>query len=107
MALISEDLIIEPDMKIKDGDISLGISDDRNIQYIVYADPGQFRKSPTLGVSIIKFTNAPTQDGRNIRKKIRTELEKDGYLLKQLETEILPDESTDIKIKAVKNKSKL
>ena len=107
MALISEDIIIEPDMKIVDGDIAIEKSDDRNIQYIVYGDAGQFRKSPTLGVSIIDFTNAPTQDGRNIRKKIRTELEKDGYLLKQLETEILPDESTDIKIKANKNTSKV
>lgn len=107
MALDSFDIIIEPDMKIVDGDIAVEKADDRNIQYITYADAGQFRKAPILGVSIVAFTNAPTQDGRNIRKKIRQELEKDGYLLKQLDSEILEDQSTNIEIKANKTTSKI
>lgn len=107
MALISNDIIIEPDMKIVDGDISIEKADDRNIQYITYSDAGQMRKAPTLGVSIISFVNGPTQDGRNIRKKIRQELEKDGYLLKQLDSEILEDQTTNIEIKANKTTSKL
>ena len=105
MALISEDILIEPEMKIADGDIAIEKTDDRNIEYIIFADAGQFRRSPTLGVSIINFVQAPTQDGRNIRKKIRSELEKDGYTLKQLDTEILPDNTTDIKVKADKTLS--
>ena len=107
MALISNDIIIEPDMKIVDGDVAIEKADDRNIQYITYADSGQFRKAPILGVSIVNFTNAPTQDGRNIRKKIRQELEKDGYNLKQLDSEILEDLSTRIEIKADKVTVKL
>ena len=105
MSLISKDILIESDMKISDGDIAIEKSDDRNIQYIIFSDPGQFRKSPTLGVSIISYINAPTEDGRNIRKSIRTELEQDGYVLKQLETETLSDGSTDIKVKADKTRS--
>ncbi len=69
MALDSNDIIIEPDLQIKDGDISVLKADDRNIQYIVYTGAGQIRKAPVLGVEIISFINAPTQDGRNIRKK--------------------------------------
>jgi len=107
MALISNDILIEPEMKIVDGDIAIQQVDDRNIEYIIYADAGQFRKAPTLGVSIINFVSAPTQDGRNIRKKIRSELEGDGYVLKELETRILEDLSTDINVKADKTSSRI
>lgn len=107
MALDSFDIIIEPEMKIVNGDIAIEKADDRNIQYLVYADSGQFRKAPILGVSIVNFTNAPTHDGRNIRKKIRQELEKDGYNLKQLDSKILEDQSTRIEIKADKVTVKL
>ena len=107
MALISEDILIEPEMKIVDGDIAIEKTDDRNIEYIIYSDAGQFRRSPTLGVSIINFIHAPTQDGRNIRKKIRSELEKDGYTLKQLESQILEDDTTDIRVKADKTSSNI
>lgn len=107
MALDSFDIIIEPDMQIKDGDISVLKADDRNIQYIVYTGAGQMRKAPVLGVEIISFINAPTQDGRNIRKKIRQQLENDGYRLTQLESAILDDGSTDIDVKANKVTSKL
>ena len=107
MALDSFDIIIEPDLKIVDGDIAIEKADDRNIQYITYADAGQFRKAPVLGVGIISFINAPTEDGRNIRKKIRQELEKDGYLLKQLDSSENEDGSVGIEIKADKTTSKL
>jgi hypothetical protein len=107
MALISNDIIIEPDLKIKDGDIAVEKADDINIQYLTYGDAGQFRKAPTLGVGITSFLNAPTQDGRNIRKKIRQELEKDGYLLKQLDSSENKNGGTDIEIKANKITVKL
>ena len=107
MALDSLDIIIEPDLKISDGDISIEKADDRNIQYIVYSDSGQFRKTPVIGVGIVSFINAPTEDGRNIRKKIRQELEKDGYLLKQLDSSENEDGGTEIEIKANKTTSKL
>jgi len=107
MALDSFDIIIEPDMKIVDGDIAVEKADDRNIQYITYADSGQIRKAPILGVGIISFINSPTEDGRNIRKKIRQELQKDGYLLKQLDSSENEDGGTDIEIKANKTTSRL
>lgn len=107
MSLISNDIIIEPDLKVKDGDISIEVSDDRNVEYITYAGAGQIRRKPTLGVEIISFINAPTQDGRNIRKKIRQELEKDGYTLKELVSETNNEDKTTVKIKAVKTTSKL
>lgn len=107
MALDSFDILIEPDMNIENGDIAIKKADDRNIQYITFADSGQIRKSPTLGVGIISFINAPTEDGRNIRKKIRQELDKDGYLLKQLDSSENEDGGTDIEIKANKITSKL
>ncbi len=107
MALDSDDIIIEPDMKIVDGDIAIEKADDRNIQYITYATAGQLRKAPILGVGIISFINAPTEDGRNIRKKIRQELEKDGYVLKQLDSDVDQEGLTTIEIKADKTQSKL
>lgn len=107
MTLISNDIIIEPDLKIQNGDIAVEKADDRNIQYIVYADAGQIRKSPTLGVAIVSFINAPTDDGRNIRKKIRQELEKDGYLLKEIDAEETDSGGLDIDIKADKTTSKI
>lgn len=107
MALISNDIIIEPDMKIINGDIAVEKSDDRNIQYITYSDAGQIRKAPILGVGIISFINSPTQDGREIRKKIRQELEKDGYKLKQLDSSVNEEGGTEIDIKADKVTIKL
>lgn len=107
MSLDSFDIIIEPDMQIKDGDIEVLKADDRNIQYITYAGAGQIRKAPILGVEIVSFISAPTQDGRNIRKKIRQQLENDGYLLKQLDSSITAEGFTDIEIKANKITSKL
>lgn len=107
MALISNDIIIEPDLKIVDGDIAIQKADDRNIQYIAYATAGQIRKAPILGVGIISFVNGPTQDGRNIRKKIRQELEKDGYSLKQLDSSIDDAGLTTIEVKADKVTIKL
>lgn len=107
MPLVSNDIIIEPDLKVKDGDLSIEVSDDRNVEYITYSGAGQVRRKPTLGVEIVSFVNAPTQDGRNIRKKIRQELEKDGYVLKELDSETNKEDKTTIKIKAVKTTSKL
>lgn len=107
MALISYDIIIEPDMKIEDGDISVEKSDDRNIEYITYADSGQFRIAPTLGVGIVSFINGPTEDGRNLRKKIRQELNKDGYQLTQLDSTETDEGGTEIDVKADKINSKL
>lgn len=102
MALISNDFIIEPDLLIEDGDLKVGVSDDRNVEYILYAGKGQIRKAPILGVEIISFVNSPTTDGREIRKAIRQELERDGYRLKELDSAINNEGKTEINVKADK-----
>lgn len=102
MALFSNDIIIEPDMLIENGDIKVSASDDRNIEYILYASKGQIRKSPILGVEIIGFVNSPTTDGREIRKAIRQELERDGYRLNELDSSVNNEGKTEINVKADK-----
>ena len=102
MTLISRDLLIEPDLQIENGDLKIGISDDRNIEYIVYANKGQIRKSPLLGVEIVTFVNSPTTDGRGVRKAIRQELERDGYRLNELDSRFSDEGKTEINIRADK-----
>ena len=96
------DILIEPDLVVKDGDIFIGPADDNNSLYISFAQKGQLRRNPLLGVGILSFTNAPDQSGRDLAKAIRAEHDRDGYRLTTLQIEPLENGGQELSIRAVK-----
>lgn len=100
--MIQNDIIIEPDLVIKDGDIFIGPADNNNSLYITFAQKGQLRTNPLLGVGIMSFVNAPDQSGRDLAKAIRAEHDRDGYRLTTFEIEDFKDSSQEVSIRAVK-----
>jgi hypothetical protein len=99
------DLIIEPDLKVVNGDIAIADSDEANSFYIIYAQKGQLRINPLLGVGIVNFTNAPDSEGRSLAKVIREEHLRDGYKLKNLTVEKSEDGSQNVSVEVFKFKN--
>jgi len=80
MALIETDILIEPtDVKIVNGDFLIGNSNNENIKHLCICNPGQFLISPTIGVGIYRYQNAPAVDARQLNARIREQLKNDGY----------------------------
>ncbi len=100
--MANEDLIIEPDLLIVNGDIAISDSDETNSLYITFANKGQIRVNPLLGVGILKFTNAPTNAGRDLAKAVREEHNRDGYKVKDLNIEEGASGSQELTLNVVK-----
>ncbi len=100
--MISNDILIEPDLLIKDGDIVVGPSDDNNSMYITYAQPGQLRVNAILGVGIIDFINAPGSAARSLVRAIRAEHKRDGYRVTNLDIKTDQDGNQTLSMKSVK-----
>lgn len=100
--MIQNDILIEPDLQIEDGDIKIGAADDNNSLYIVFAQKGQLRLNARLGAGILNFINAPDASGRDLAKAVRQEHDRDGYRLDTLLLETQPDGSQELSIKATK-----
>lgn len=100
--MISNDILIEPDLQIENGDIKIGPSDDNNSMYITYAQKGQLRVNPVLGVGVINFINGPDSAGRSLVREIRAEHKRDGYRITNLEVESDQDGNQKLNIKSVK-----
>ena len=86
------------DLKIKDGDFDTGLSDQAHIEHILLANKGTYRFEPLIGVNLPAQQNATNsgKERRALEKKIRLNLELDGFQV--LEVTILSME--DIKINA-------
>jgi hypothetical protein len=103
--MVTNDLLLEPDLQIEDGDIKIGPSDDNNSLYIIYAQPGQLRVNGLLGVGIINFINSPDETGRDLAKALRLEHRRDGYKVTTLELDkIDQDGGQELSVKAVRIK---
>ena len=79
-----DDILVNDDIQIKDGDLVVGDSDGQNIEFILSAKPGQFYQFPTLGVGVvdeIKGTISP----QALRIKIRSNLEADNYRVNRID----------------------
>ena len=100
--MISNDLLIEPDLQIENGDLKIGPSDDNNTLYIIYAQKGQLRAAPRLGVGILSYINAPTNRGRELARAIRQEHNRDGYKVSTLQVETSTDGKQNLSVKATK-----
>jgi len=62
----------------KNGDLTIGFSDEQHIQDTINAIPGYWKEFPTDGVAVIKYINSPG-GGQLLSRKIKVELENDGY----------------------------
>jgi hypothetical protein len=82
----SRDIILNEDNEIQffSGDFLIGDSDSQHIQHIIEATKGNFLENPTVGVNITEYKNGNvTHD--EISKRIRVELQKDGYYLNAIQ----------------------
>jgi len=79
-----EDILINDDIAIKNGDLDVGDSDQQHIEHILRANPGQFYQFPTIGAgtNMLQHGNISEQDMRRIVKK---NLEEDNYRVNKIE----------------------
>ena len=79
-----DDILINDDIKIKDGDLVVGFSDGQNIEFIISAKPGQFYQFPTLGVGIPDQINSSISK-QALRILIKNNLEADDYRINRID----------------------
>lgn len=99
--MIETDILIEPDLKISEGDFWIETSTNENIKYLLIANPGNFLASPVVGVGIYKYQNAAIQDARDLNNSIKTQLKNDGYSDIQITGQFnRATQSTELKVTA-------
>lgn len=78
------DILINSDIGIKNGDLLVGDSDGQNIEFIISAKPGQFYQFPTLGVGITDEINSSISK-QALKIKIKNNLEADNYRVNRID----------------------
>jgi len=103
MATAAKDITInEDDLVISAaGDFRIGLSDEQSIDFILRANKGEFRQSPTLGVGILNDINGPTSSD-SIEARIRRNLEVDSWAIQSI---IISGETAEKKISINANKN--
>lgn len=79
-----DDILVNEDISIKDGDLVVGDSDGQNIEFIITAKPGHFYQFPTLGVGIVDEINSSISK-QALRIKIKNNLEADNYRINRID----------------------
>jgi len=79
-----DDILINGDITIKDGDLAVGDSDGQNIEFILEAKPGQFYQFPTLGVGVVDLINSPISR-QALKLRIKNNLEADNYRINRID----------------------
>ena len=64
----------------KNGDLVINESDQQHIADTLNANPGWWKEFPTDGVGIINYKNS-AGGAQQLARKIKIELEKDGYVV--------------------------
>jgi hypothetical protein len=99
--MISNDLVFDDNnaLRIENGDLVIGQSDDENLEAIMLANKGQFVQNPLLGYGIgnKKFGNFVTLTERRL---IRREITKDNYKITRLN--ISSDFQIDLEAEKIK-----
>lgn len=76
---MEKDIIIESDLKIVNGDISIEPCTNQNIKHLIIATPGNYYNHPKTGADIYKYQNSSLNDYRSFDAAIKDCLKKDGY----------------------------
>lgn len=74
------------DMLVEGGDWVVGTSDEQHIEAILISDFGNWRQYPLLGVGVANFLLMPidSESVNELKRKIRLQLEYDGYQVREL-----------------------
>ena len=70
----------ENELQTLRGDFLVGDSDAQHVQHIIEATKGNFLENPTIGVNIAEYRNGNISLA-DLTKRVRLELQKDGYRL--------------------------
>lgn len=75
------DILIGSDMNpvLKDGDFKVGDAEGQHVNLILISSKGQWRMSPLIGADLATFSSAPDTQIKDLYKRIRLQLELDGY----------------------------
>lgn len=68
------------DAVIDNGDFKISNTHEQESYFILQSAKGQYYQSPRLGVALLKYQNADINKNE-LRKKIRTELKRDGFIV--------------------------
>lgn len=68
------------DIKILNGDLDFGYSDEQHIEHILIAHKGNYKQHPLIGVGISDYLNSPETliTRRKLEKEITLQLETDN-----------------------------
>jgi len=68
------------DIIIEDGDFAIGYSDEQHIQDLLFANKGEYKQFPLMGVGIIGFLKSPLDlvNRSKLEREINLQLEADG-----------------------------
>jgi hypothetical protein len=81
------------DLLIRDGDFIIGESDSMHVQDTILAHPGWWKEHPQDGVGISNYDHA-TGAEQELARKIKIELENDGYSVNNPRVAFINDELT-------------
>lgn len=86
MEILEGDILVNKDFQIifKNGDFAFGDAPKQHIAGILEASVGNWREHPTLGANLFKQIDSPN-DIRELEQIIRLALQKDGYVIDELE----------------------
>lgn len=78
----AQDILLNNDNELQffNGDFLVGNSDNQHVQTIIEANKGNFLETPTLGVGIVEYKSSNIS-AAELEKRVRIELQKDGYKL--------------------------
>jgi hypothetical protein len=76
-----QDIILDDnnDLLIVEGDFVVDVSDEQHFMHIISSSPNNWKNSPLTGAAIIRHDKAPMDDVGKVSRKIKLQLEADGY----------------------------
>lgn len=79
-----QDILLDTDgdLKIVNGDIVVGYSDDQHKEILLVTDKGSFKENPLVGVGIQSFLEA--EDSSDLLREIRKQFMADGMTIDKL-----------------------
>jgi hypothetical protein len=76
----------DDDLKVVNGDLVIGLSDDQHVQILASISAGEIKQFPTAGMGLNRFLNS-IENRANAKMKhiINVQLEADGAIEKKIE----------------------